>query len=48
MKCTFEIASCLVRMKYDDHDPLAFTDCTTDPFEKRTGKEGDPTVRTPQ
>ena len=33
-------------MKYEDHDLLAYTECTIDPFEKRMGQEGDPTVRT--
>ena len=47
MKCTFEIAPCLVKMKYDNHGLLAFTECTVDPFEKRIGKEGDPKVHTP-
>ena len=46
MKCTFGIAPCLVKMKYEDLDMLAYTKCTADPFDKRMGQEGDPTVRT--
>ena len=36
MKCTFNILSCLTKMKYKYHDLLEDTDCTIDPFEVNT------------
>ena len=47
MKCTFQITPFLVKMKYEDHDLLAFTDCTMDPFEERTILEEDLMMHTP-
>ena len=32
MKCTFNIVSCLTKMKYEYHDLLAYIECTMDPF----------------
>ena len=48
MKCTFKIAPCLVKIKYEDHDFLESTDYTVEPFKERMGLESDPIVCTPQ
>ena len=48
MKLTFNIVSFLTKMKYEDHDLLAYTKCKIAPFEVKTGKERDPMVHTPQ
>ena len=46
MKCIIDIAPCLVKMKYEDHDFLSFTDFTAYPLKDRTRLEEDPIVRT--